>query len=331
MNEPGAPSHAAASSSVTTPQGPLTFGQILDRIFHIVRANKGTFLGIASLPAALMVAFYLVMIAAVFSIANPWHPPNPAELTSKLMVAGAAVLALSVLLFLVYALYEPAAIYAALQANAGGKAGFRKAYAVALDKAARYVWLAILRCLIVAGPILLLVAIVGGCAALVFAKGQGNLHPETELFLVPLMMLVYLGSMIYSVMALLWLALACPACVAENLTAKAAIGRSFRLTRGGRGRIFLLLLVLYAVCYAVGLVVECVFLALGSAGALVMMLLHLPLRPWGLVGIGVGGFCLLVALFVLWACIASAYATLFAVVYHDQRLRREGVAAAQAT
>ncbi len=328
MNEPGVPSPVAASSSVTPPPGPLTFGQILDRIFQIVRANLGTFLGIASLPAGLMVAFYLVMIAAVFSIANPWHPPNAAEITSKAVVAGAAVLAFSVLLYLVFALYEPAAIYAALQANGGGKVSFRQAYAVALDKAARYVWLAILRCLIVAGPILLFAAIVGGCVALVFMKGHGNLHPETQFLLVPLTMLVYAGSIIYSILAVLWLVLACPACVAENLPARAAIGRSFKLTRGGRGRIFLLLLVLYAIGYAAGLVIECVFLVLGSAGALVMMLLHVPLQPWGLVGIGVGGFCLLVAMFLIAACIWSAFATAFAVIYQDQRLRKEGVAGA---
>jgi hypothetical protein len=297
-----------------------------------LRANAGLFLRIASPPAGLMIAFYLVMIAAALSLVISGHPPNAAEMTSKAVVIGAAMFGFFVLLFLVFALYEPAAVYAALQADAGVKPRFREAYALALSKAARFVWLAILRCLIVAGPILVLAVIVGGGVALVFAKGQGNFSPDKELAWLPLLMLLmllYFGSMIYSILAFLWLALACPACVAENLTAASAIGRSFKLTRGAKGRIFLLLLVLYAIYYAAALVAECVLAALGSAGALVMMLLHVALKPWGLVAIGVGAFCVLVVIFLLVAYVWSSFATAFAVVYHDQRLRREGVAAAQ--
>jgi uncharacterized membrane protein len=330
MSEPGAPSPAVPPSAATPPQGPRSFGQVLDRVFQILRANKGLFLAIAAPPAILVFAFYVVLFAALWSIVGSGHPPNAAEITSKAVVTGAAFFAFSVLIYLVFALYEPAAVYAALQANAGAKPKFGEAYGMALGKAARFVWLAILRCLIVAGPILVFAAIVGTCVGLAFAKSQGNFSPDKMLSWLPLLMLLYFGSLIYAIVAFLWLALACPACVAENVPATAAIGRSFKLTRGAKGRIFLLLLVLYAIYYATVIVVECVFAALGSAGALVFMLLHVALKPWGLVAIGVGAFCLLVAIFVLVAYVWSSFMTTFAVVYHEQRMRREGAVAAEA-
>jgi hypothetical protein len=89
------------------------------------------------------------------------------------------------------------------------------------------------------------------------------------------------------------------------------------------------LLVLYAIYYAAALVAECVLAVLGSAGALIFMLLHVALKPWGLVAIGVGAICVLVVIFLLVAYLWSSFATAFAVVYRDQRLRKEGAAAAQ--
>jgi hypothetical protein len=62
--------------------------------------------------------------------------------------------------------------------------------------------------------------------------------------------------------------------------------------------------------------------------ALVGMLLHLAMAPWGYIGIGVGAVVFICA-YLLWiACIWAAYTTLFAVVYRDQRLRLEGAAGA---
>jgi hypothetical protein len=116
--------------------------------------------------------------------------------------------------------------------------------------------------------------------------------------------------------------------VAEDVSAWQGLKRSNHLTNGAKGRIFLLALLIYAIAYAAFLVVEMIILFLGAMIALVGMLLHLTMAPWGYIGIG-AGILVFLCVYLLWyACIWAAYTTLFAVVYHDQRLRLEGVAPA---
>ncbi|MGO8760014.1 MAG: hypothetical protein ACLQG3_18000 [Terracidiphilus sp.] len=330
MNEPGMPTPAVSPSLTAPPNRPPSFGQALDRVYRLVRANLGPFIGIGSLPAGVMIVLYLAMIAGMLAIVQPWHPPNRAAIPGEMVFFFAALPVVYLLLLLVFALYQPAAIAGALDADAGTKVTVRGAWAVALRKAGRYIWLMILTCLIVAGPAILLGVIVAGGVGLAFATGKANFDSGTAFLLIPLAALLYMGVVVYSVIACLWVSLACPACVAEDLTARAAIARSFRLTRGAKGRLFLLLLVIYAISYVGILVIEMVLLFFGSLGALGFMLLHIPLKPWGFAGIGVTGIVLLAALFVWMTVTWSAYFTSFAVVYRDQRLRAEAAAPAAA-
>ncbi|MGA2569584.1 MAG: hypothetical protein ABSF23_03625 [Terracidiphilus sp.] len=328
MNASGIPSPVSPSTQAAPPHGPLSFGQILDRIFRLVRANLGPFAGIGSLPAGFVALLYLAMIGGMLAVVQPWHTPNPAAIPPRIGLFFVVLPVVYVLLLLIFALYQPAAVYGALQADAGARVSVRGAWSLALKKAGRYIWLMILSCLIVAGPIVLLAAIVAGTIGLALASGKNPFDSGAGLLLIPLAALLYIGAMVYSVIAALWVSLACPACVAEDLPARAAISRSFRLTRGAKGRLFLLLLVIYAISYAGIFAVEMVFLFLGSLGALVFVLLHIPLKPWGFAGIGVAGIVLLAAVFFWMVVTWSAYFTAFAVVYRDQRQRMERAAAA---
>lgn len=327
MNAPGIPLSAVSSSTTLPPQGPLSFGQVLDRVFRLIRANLGPFIGIGAFPAGIAAVLYLAMLGGMLAIVRPWRPPNPAVIQSKMFGCFFPAMAvLYVLVLLVFALYQAAAVSGALQADAGARITVRGAWGAALRKAGRYIWLAILCGLIVAGPVLLIAAVLIGIFGLAVASGKASSGPEMVLPLIPLLVLLYIGAMVYAVFATLWVSLACPACIAEDLTAGAAIARSFRLVHGAKGRLFLLLLVLYAISYAGMMVVEMVLLFLGSLGALPFLLLHIPLNPWGFAGIGVVGLVFLVAMFLWMAVTWSAYFTSFAVVYRDQRLRKEGAA-----
>jgi hypothetical protein len=119
-------------------------------------------------------------------------------------------------------------------------------------------------------------------------------------------------------------ALAFPACVVEDLSAWASMQRSAKLTRGAKGRIFLVILVIYAALYAAMMVIELVALLLGAVGAIVMMILHAHVTaPWSYIGIGLILICAF-AFMVLF--ISLTYAVLvaaLAVLYHDQRLRKD--------
>lgn len=323
MNDAGVPLAPAASSALP-PAVPLTFGQILDRLFRMMRANLKPFLGIASVPAGIMTVFYGVMLAGFLLILQPWEHPNPAAMAMKMSGFMAVWFVVYLLFMLVFALYFPAGIYAALRADTGITVTVRDAYAKALQKAGRYIWLMILLGVIVVGPILVLAAVVGGGMFLAFA-GSGHVG-SGQLIMIPLIGVFYIGVAIYGILMGLYLSLAYPACVAEDLAAWTAIRRSFSLTHGAKGRIFLLMLVIYALIYAGMLVVELVLGIVGAMVFLVGLLLHLALNPWGFIGIGLGAILLLAAMFAMMACSWAGYTATFALVYRDQRLRMEGVA-----
>jgi len=309
----------------------MTFGQILDRVLQLMRANWRLLVGIALVPGAGMIVYFGVIFAALFPVLRPVMLHQTPQFSVMTIVWLSAAYIFGVILMIVIcALYEPAAVYAALEANTGTRVGFRKAWAVAWSKAGRYIWLAILRALIVMLPIVVFGAVIVGTVGLSMARGRGGMDPSVMIVIFPLLMLFYLGAMVFAVLVMLRLVLAVPACVAEDLSAWKGIRRSNQLTKGAKGRIFLLFLLIYAIAYAAFLVAEVVLFFVGAMVALVGMLLHLAMAPWGYIGIGVGAVVFICA-YLLWvACIWAAYTTLFAVVYQDQRLRMDGVAAAQA-
>ena len=133
MNEPGTPSPVYAPTAAPWPPGALTFGQILDRIFHLMRSNFRLFVGIASAPAACFIVFYALLIATMLRIFKPWHPQALPAAFPMMGWFFAAIFVFYLLILLVCALYEPAASYAALQANAGVKVTIGQAWAVALS------------------------------------------------------------------------------------------------------------------------------------------------------------------------------------------------------
>jgi hypothetical protein len=309
----------------------MTFGQILDRLLQLMRANWRLIVGISLVPGAGIIFYFGVMFAAFFPALKPVilkQQPNLSPMTFVWLVP-AYILGMIVMI-VISALYEPAAAYAALKANTGMRVTFGNAWAVAWSNAGRYIWLSLLRALIVMLPILVFGAVFVGSVGLSLVHGRVGTNSSAMIGFFPLIVLFYLGAMVYAVLVMLRLVLAVPVCVAEDLSAWRSIRRSNQLTHGAKGRIFLLALLMYAIAYAAFLVAEMVIFFLGAIVALAGMLLHLTMAPWGYIGIGVGAVVFLCAYLFWIALIAGAYQTMFAVVYQDQRLRLEGAAAAQA-
>ena len=334
MSDQGFPFSSMPPAFPTTnvPRGAMTFGQILDRVLQLMRANWRLFVGIALAPAAGLIAYFGIMFAAFFPLLKPviLHQTPNFSVTTIVSLAVAYILGV-VLMVLIFALYEPAGVYAALEANSGRRVTFRAAWSVSWSKPGRYVWLSILRAVIVMLPILIFGALIVGSVGLTMAHGQGGLDPSLMVLVFPLFMLPYLAWLVYTVLIMLRLVLAVPASVTEDVSAWRGLRRSNQLTNGAKGRIFLLGLLIYAIAYAVFLVAEVVIFFLGAMVALVGMMLHLAMAPWGFVGIGAGVTVFACAYMVWIAAVASAYCTLFAVVYHDQRLRLDGTAASAAS
>jgi hypothetical protein len=116
---------------------------------------------------------------------------------------------------------------------------------------------------------------------------------------------------VYGVWMSLRYSLAVPSCVVEDLTAKQAIQRSIKLSKGSRGRIFVLGLLVYAVRLMLGL--------LFGLPIIVLAVKHLgqPLPIGWMVFQQLG-------VFFSNALIGPIYAIGLTLFYYDQRIRKEG-------
>jgi hypothetical protein len=144
------------------------------------------------------------------------------------------------------------------------------------------------------------------------------------LALIPLGVLLYIAALVCSILMLLRISLAYPACVVEGLPAWNSLQRSMQLTKGAKGRIFLVMLVVYALTYLVSLVCVAVFCVVGALIAIAAILAHVAVGSpafYILIGLGVLGYLLIMIASCLFSY--SAFTTALAVLYHDQRLRKE--------
>ena len=294
---------------------PQAFGQVLTRIWQLMRPNLRLFIAIAALPAGVTVVIYALTLVLVFLAMRIVHPfLGAADIAMIVFACVTGAVGIAAIL-LTMALYEPAASYAALELDADRKVTFREAYAVAWRRRGRYLWLLLLRQLIAGAPALVLIP-----PLFLFSLGAkaagGNAAPALAIAEFLLLGMLYVGAMVWAILVMIRLALAYPACITENLTAWEAVRRSNRLSQGGRLRIFLVGLVLYAVTYAAVLACELVFGIVAGLGAIPVLLFHLR-EAWAMTGLILLGICLVCALLLLGMCISSSYSVAFAILYRQ--------------
>ncbi len=197
----------------------MGFGQILDRIYRLMRSHLRLFFGIAAVPAATI----LILIAAMFSFMLPTiltQAQAAGNASGIGVVAGgvpkwfpALMLLTYPIIIAVYALYLPAASFAATQADRGVMVSFKQAYGVAWGRFGRSVWLMILMVLCVMVPIMVIGALLVGGVVLVTGAKAG---PASAFFLIPLLVMLYLGILVYSILIMIRFAVAFPAAVEEE-------------------------------------------------------------------------------------------------------------------
>jgi hypothetical protein len=333
MNEPDLPAPPDPPTPSILPFGAaihMSFGQILDRIFRLMRTHLRLFVSVGMLPIGAMFAFYAGLFSALYFSGLFQHPPaQPQPRAFLLTILPISLLFVPVML-VAYGLYYGASSYAALQADHGFKLTAFEAFRHAWSKIGRYIWLMVLRGLIIAIPIFVLVFAVASGGLLLGLFQIGHPNPAALFFLIPLAMLLYLGAIAYAIVMSLRLSLAFPACVHEGLTAMQAIRRSGVLTQGAKGRIFLVLLVVYAIGYAVVMVFYAVGLFIFAIGALAGAGHLHPASPLALLFLALLAIGA-IAVVLFWSVLLmAAYATSFAVIYRDQCLRKDGSLPARA-
>jgi hypothetical protein len=331
FNPPLPPYPPAPAVPTLGPAFPMTFGQILDRISRLVRANLSPFLAIGMLPFGIVIALEAVFAGVLYLAGVIPHPPaQPNPTTLALTIVPLFILFVPAMLF-IYGLYYGATSYAALQADHDLKVTAAEAFRHAWSRIGRYTWLLLLRSLIVGLPIFVL-AILIGIAAMLIVLAQGKSSDEAAmLVLIPFAVLLYLGSLVYAAIMSLRYSLAFPVCVHEGIPAGQALKRSGMLTNGAKGRIFLALLIIYAigyvcimVMYVIGIFIAVIVGTAASMGSLA------DASPLTIAMLVIGGLILLIVVLLWSALLMAAYSTAFAVFYRDQCLRKDGLMIAPA-
>jgi hypothetical protein len=303
---------------------PLTFGETLDRIWRILRQRVMLFAAIGMVPLGVLVLCVGAMFGILYALGD-FPQPQTAQAPAKAVAGMFVAIGIAMIpMMAVFAIFQAAACHAALAVSRGFEATWAGAYRTALRHAGRYAWLMLLCSLVISAPELVIFALCG--IAGVATSGNGS--PVAWFLAIPLIMLGYAGAVVYLVWMLLRVALAFPVAAAENLSATEAMRRSFLLTRKAKGRIFLVMLVMYAITYAGMMAAELVILAIAGVLELIGLAIHLhPGQAVSIAGITVGGLAGMGMFLVVMALTYSAYAISLSVLYEDQVIRANGTAA----
>jgi len=302
------------------PLRPSSLSEILDRAAQLYRSRFLVFLGISVFPTALVLAM-ACLIAPLYAWVSsngagsraPW-----AGILAGVLLACAVLVAIPVLLGAT-ALAMAAMSHAVSRAYMGEATTIRDAYKAVWRRAWRYVWLLILEGLIAgAAPMavgtgLLLLTLYVAALAQDAGLNWNDVGMVTGLAM-GLLIVALLG---YFVLMLLRLSLAFPACVIEEIGAWAAIKRSNRLSKGTKGRIFVLYLLAAVLSWilSIGIV-----LTLAIVVGLTAYSLHLQQTLIDLVM----GVVVYAVTFGVQALIRPIYGIALTLFYYDQRIRQEG-------
>jgi hypothetical protein len=289
---------------------PLTLGEILDRTAQMYRTNFLLFAGMFSFYAAASLVLGLLQLGLLTLIKG-----KTLSTWGTLSVGGLRLLAVFLLLGAAIA-----AISRAVAAiNLGETITIRSAYASTLPKLARYLWLMTITFFRAWGPVLavyagFIVAVMLLSRHITAASGIPAKAPAPDPTMFALVslgfLLLFLPSLVYAIWMTIRYALAIPACVVENMKARAAIKRSIALSKGARGRIFALLLLVFVI-------------KIGIVGLTQSFLFVAAIKHPGHLSPGLNALSQVIEFFTntFLGPIGATGATLF---YFDQRVRKEG-------
>jgi uncharacterized membrane protein len=293
---------------------PLTLGEILDRTAQLYRSNFLLFAGISSIYAGVLLFLSLIQIGVEEFFRMRHMMPQ------VIWVGLGGSLAIVPIVIIAGGLAVAANNRAVAWVHLGQPATIRGAYSSIFPRLGRYIWLMTITAFMVWVPFVLLYA---GFAFFVvlYLKPKGLLSPNPTLHNDPATLLIFLAvaavfgllilaAFIYAIIMGLRYSLAVPACVVEELPARKAIRRSIDLSKGARGRIFLLGLLVIAVDLGLGLITQMFFIVA-------------TFKDHGQLPGSIRALQQIVAFFTN-SFVGPIYATGFTLFYYDQRVRKEG-------
>jgi len=295
---------------------PSTLGEILDRTTQLYRRNFWLFAGTAAMPMA--VAFGLMMIAIPAGVFAVPGMSGGGDLTNAIRtVAFVIAFLVFVPVYLAVYVFAIAGItQGAISANRGEKLTIRAALKSAAPRFWTYLWYLILQGFMAAfAPMMLALVVIGPLIYLITRPGVGVGSAVGLGFVMVLVGAAALG-------AIIWLALSYAmgfaACVAEKKTAWDSLMRSYRLSEGTRGRIFVLFLLIMVLSMVVSMFGYIVSILVGAVAAFMG-------RGSAMTVVGVIAIILYAVVTICGQIVLQPVSWIALVLfYYDQRIRKEG-------
>ncbi|MGA9586105.1 MAG: hypothetical protein WBQ95_12300 [Terracidiphilus sp.] len=292
---------------------PLSLGEILDRTAELYRSNFLLLAGISSVYGGILLVLSLIQIGAQ-QAALAMHMK-----TGLIVVSVIGLVILWLAIFITGGVAIAANTRAVGWVHLGEPASIGTAYRVILPRTGRYLWLMTITYFRAWFPCVL---VYGAYAALilVYIRPTGLLTPHAAppspkmlmVFLASSVAFLFLlvGSVVYGILMSLRYSLAVPACTVENLKPRDAIRRSIQLSKGSRGRIFMLGLL--------ALIIQ-----LGLTGITQGFFIVVGIKHHGVLPVWMSVMQQFLA-FLTNTFVGPIYATGFTLFYYDQRVRKEG-------
>ena len=293
---------------------PLSLGEILDRTAELYRTNFLLLAGISSVYAGALLVLSLLQIGVQHGLAAM----RMNDYLIAATVIGIVVLWLAI--FVMGGIAVAANTRAVGWLHLGETAAIEAAYRAVLPKWGRYLWLMTITYFLAWFPC---AVVYGAYAALLFSyirpKGLLSGQPPPTMDQHALLILggativfffLLLASGIYGIIMSLRYSLAVPACAVEDLKARAAIRRSIQLSKGARGRIFMM-----------GLLA--IIIQLGLTGITQGFFIVVGMQHKGVLPLWMSITQQFLA-FLTNTFVGPIYATGFTLFYFDQRVRKEG-------
>ena len=293
---------------------PLTLGEILDRTAQLYRRNFWTFAGVSAVPVVATFAVF-VPIGVAMGFMGLFNARNATPSTGSIIGITAAALVIGLPVLLAAGVVSQASLTkTAIGAHMGQKIEVREAIDSVWPRFWRYLWLIVLLGLLVG---VVPFAVAGGIAVTLTALGAVG-DAVVRVFTGILSFLAIAAAVVYCIWRWLCYSIAMAACIVEEKTGWQSIKRANLLSKGTRGRIFVMYLLVGAISMVIAMVAD-VFLFLGIAIATA-----LGGSKFGPAVAVVGLILNLLARFVLQMLITPIPVIALVLFYYDQRVRTEG-------
>jgi glycerophosphoryl diester phosphodiesterase family protein len=295
---------------------PLNLGEILDRTAQLYRRNFWLFVGTAALPLLILFAL-AIPTGAIFLIpgiaGNRTGGPSPAEIG---IIALIVLIALPI--YLAVYVYSYAGItQATVSVHLGEKPTIRATLKSVHTRFWTYLWYMLLQAILAAlVPMVVAMSIIVPLIYLV-SRPEADIGSRFAFgFLMVLVGVVAFGIMVWLALSF---ALGMPACIVEKKTAWESIVRSWHLSNGTRGRIFVTNLLVAALAFAIGMALAIpllILVAVLPAAGITIANSSTTLVVTEIVRVALD--------FISKVLLAPIYMIAAVLFYYDQRIRKEG-------